>query len=239
MLARVGCFWFAVRVAVCAAIVCGGARQCWWRVGGDSELRVHLLSQRVHRGNRPARCGNVRNVATVLSCCCTMTGGVRDGQRRHSSAALVQLSLLAQCGVTHDNYSYNPSSIPSSSLRCASDTAAARFGCAAPPARRGRFRNRGAAPDSSSASAGVVSPPPFRSLSSRRKDIAAPRSAAADDGRPKVSIVYPALGGGRRGAFPFRRGFFAGRRDDGAAGAGGASREASVGGGGAAAPESV
>ena len=138
----------------------------------------------------------------------------------------------------HDNYSYNPSSIPSSSLRCASDTAA-RFGCTAPVARRGRFRNRGAA--SVSASAGASPPPPFRSLSSRRKDIAAPRSAAADDGRPKVSIVYPALGGGRRGAFPFRRGFFAGRRDDdGAAGAGaGASREASVGGGGAPAPDKV
>ena len=70
--------------------------------------------------------------------------------------------------------------------------------------------------------------------------MAAPRSAAADDGRPNVSMVYPALGGGRRGAFPFRRGFFAGRRDDGAAGAAaGASSAASVGGGGAAAPDKV
>ena len=88
-------------------------------------------------------------------------------------------------------------------------------------------------------SAGAL-PPPFRSLNSRRKDIAAPRSAAADDGRPKVSMVYPALGGGRRGACPFRRGFFAGRRDDGAAGAGaGASSAASVGGAGVAAPDKV
>ena len=144
--------------------------------------------------------------------------------------------LLSAGARRHDNYSYNPSSIPSSSLRCASDTAA-RVGGAAPPARRGRFRNRGAA--SVSVSAGA-SPPPFRSLSSRRKDIAAPRSAAADDGRPKVSMVYPALGGGRRGACPFRRGFFAGRRDDGAAGAGaGASSAASVGGAGVAAPDKV
>ena len=70
--------------------------------------------------------------------------------------------------------------------------------------------------------------------------MAAPRSAAADDGRPKVSIVYPGLGGGRRGAFAFLRAFFAGRRDDGAAGAGaGASSAANVGGGGATAPDKV
>ena len=52
--------------------------------------------------------------------------------------------------------------------------------------------------------------------------------------------MYPGLGGGRRGAFAFLRGFFAGRRDVGAAGAAaGASGAASVGGAGAAAPESV
>ena len=135
---------------------------------------------------------------------------------------------------TSTQHPYNPSSISS---RCESDTAASRFGAAVPPARRGRFRNRGAASSASSFSAGA-SPPPFRSLSSRRKDIAAPRSAAADDGRPKVSMVYPGLGGGRRGELAFLRGFFAGRRDDGAAGAG-ASSAASVGGAGVAAPESV
>ena len=68
--------------------------------------------------------------------------------------------------------------------------------------------------------------------------MAAPLSAAALAGRPKVSIVYPGLGGGRRGELAFLRGFFAGRRA-GAAGAGGASREASVGGGGAVAPDNV
>ncbi len=143
--------------------------------------------------------------------------------------------LLSAGARRHDNYSYNPSSIPSSSLRCASDTAA-RVGGAAPPARRGRFRNRGAA--SVSVSAGA-SPPPFRSLSSRRKDIAAPRSAAADDGRPNVSIVYPGLGGGRRGELAFLRGFFDGRRDAAAGAGAGASSAASVGDAGGAAPESV
>jgi hypothetical protein len=53
-------------------------------------------------------------------------------------------------------------------------------------------------------------------------------------------MVYPALGGGRRGEFAFLRGFFAGRRDDGAAGAGaGASSAANVDGGGATAPDKV
>jgi hypothetical protein len=51
-------------------------------------------------------------------------------------------------------------------------------------------------------------------------------------------MVYPGLGGGRRGELAFLRGFFAGRRDDGAAGAG-ASSAASVGGAGAAAPDKV
>ena len=168
---------------------------------------------------------------------CSCEGRAPLFQRQATSCAFrtscVELAPHATPTRTITQHSYNPSSISS---RCESDTAA-RFGCAAPPARRGRFRNLGAASVSSSSTG---APPPFRSLSSRRKDIAAPRSAAADDGRPKVSIVYPGLGGGRRGElFAFLRGFFAGRRDDGAAGAAGASREASVGGAGAAAPESV
>ncbi len=196
----------------------------------------------------PRAAAGVSGISATAFCCnaeaverlaCSCEGCAPLFQRQATSCAFrttcIELAPHATPTRTSTQHSYNPSSISSS--RCESDTAV-RFGGAAPPVRRGRFRNRGAA-SSGMSSAGAL-PPPFRSLNSRRKDIAAPRSAAADDGRPKVSMVYPALGGGRRGACPFRRGFFAGRRDDGAAGAGaGASSAASVGGAGVAAPDKV